>query len=467
MPRKNRKQPGEWNFYEKTESCYDLTTLDFGYRQPAENQNNNNNNNTSSPLTRSQSGSVLGHEYDEVRPRNSLVRTQSGLIVPPRRRSKDPQGEKISKATNVNNTDRQEVVEHGVLLRSQSGLLVPPRGRKLARQETRRDFSAVREKKEEEGVMRQESNMKLMLSTSKMSINGGRRTPKRTAPSSPPLNLTSPPPPPPTTTRLAPTANGGKTPPAPPPRKKSLQADTYSRVWAQSVPMSQTIAKDSKAREDLLISDGDQVGIPSKDNVDAFWKLINNNMALNYFIRDGYDETMLSSNKLENENASKCDDDVLQNDRPESLESDSPPPLKKEIWQTPRESWITRSSESPQKTHEEIWKTPTQSWIARWSTSPQKNNNDPLEVWKTPRQSWMTTSDGYIDCYAEFRDCWRTDGGGKEEEKGGKRIQEGIYAQVEKSTKVRLDWISLIDVSMKKNKKSPIFFFLRGATFGK
>ena len=190
MPRKNRKQPGEWNFYEKTESCYDLTTLDFGYRQPAENQNNNNNNNTSSPLTRSQSGSVLGHEYDEVRPRNSLVRTQSGLIVPPRRRSKDAQGEKISKATNVNNTDRQEVVEHGVLLRSQSGLLVPPRGRKLARQETRRDFSAVREKKEEEGVMRQESNMKLMLSTSKMSINGGRRTPKRTAPS-PPLNLTS------------------------------------------------------------------------------------------------------------------------------------------------------------------------------------------------------------------------------------------------------------------------------------
>ena len=51
----------------------------------------------------------------------------------------------------------------------------------------------------------------------------------------------------------------------------------------------------------------------------------------------------------------------------------------------------------------------------------------------------MTTSDGYIDCCAEFRDCWRTDGGGKEEEKGGKRIQERIYAQVEKCTKVRLD----------------------------
>ena len=51
----------------------------------------------------------------------------------------------------------------------------------------------------------------------------------------------------------------------------------------------------------------------------------------------------------------------------------------------------------------------------------------------------MTTSDGYIDCYAEFRDCWRRDEGGKEKEKGGKRIQERIYAQVEKSTKVRLD----------------------------
>ena len=57
LPRNNKKrQPGEWNFYERTESCYDLTTLDFGFKKHAE--------------------------------RKEIVRTQSGLIVPPRSNKK-------------------------------------------------------------------------------------------------------------------------------------------------------------------------------------------------------------------------------------------------------------------------------------------------------------------------------------------------------------------------------------------
>lgn len=32
LPRKAKRQPGEWNFYERTESCYDLTALNWGYK---------------------------------------------------------------------------------------------------------------------------------------------------------------------------------------------------------------------------------------------------------------------------------------------------------------------------------------------------------------------------------------------------------------------------------------------------
>ena len=98
LPRKSRRQPGEWNFYEKTESCYDLTTLDFGYRQKTKNRLS----------AKSQSSSVLGQDQrcEDDRKRNSLVRTQSGLIVPPRRRTRASQG-KEARRVNGTNTERK------------------------------------------------------------------------------------------------------------------------------------------------------------------------------------------------------------------------------------------------------------------------------------------------------------------------------------------------------------------------
>ena len=55
LPRKTKKNAGEFGFYERTESCYDLTSWDFGERKRD------------------------GHK---------LVKCQSGLIVPPRGRKK-------------------------------------------------------------------------------------------------------------------------------------------------------------------------------------------------------------------------------------------------------------------------------------------------------------------------------------------------------------------------------------------
>ena len=476
LPRKNRRQPGEWNFYEKTESCYDLTTLDFGYRQQTKATKATNNNLL---LTKSQSGSVLKQNpraEDDDRKGASLVRTQSGLIVPPRRKSKSRGKESTE---NKKNTERVwEVVQTakecchdqghrspfhsqnnrtmvcGELVRSQSGLLVPPRGRKVARQEGRMDFNnmvvaANKEKKEnsvgssallkqerqrtteesrhKQDVMRREERQeeqkelnrkageggKLVKSNSKLSIDGRRGTPKRFAPS-PPLNptITSDTS---TTSTTTSTTKEVKVPPAPPPRKKSLQAASYSKVWAKS---SATANISEMAMNNNIITISDPTVAPTNDSVDAFWKLINSNMALNYFMTDGLDEAKMSSKMLHNVNKEGNrdvnkegfnDDDVSQR-RTESSDSASPPPLlKNEIWRTPRESWIlTTTSPSCQKTL-------------------ISTNGDLPEVWKTPRQSWMTTSDGYIDCCEEFRDCWKT-----------KRQEDEEYAKVEKQGQVRV-----------------------------
>ena len=434
LPRKNRRQPGEWNFYEKTESCYDLTTLDFGYRQKTNNQLS----------AKSQSGSALGEdprEEDRNRKRNSLVRTQSGLIVPPRRRRRGSQG-KEARRVNGTNTERNwgavEIVDKrgenpwhsqngkktmvcGELVRSQSGLLVPPRGRRMARQEMVSNTTMEANKRnmvgsstslrqdrqqtmEEQDLMRREErkefntlveinrrmeeDRKMLNSNNKLSEAGRRDTPKRIAPS-PPLNPTTTPTP----------TSGGKTPPAPPPRKKSLQAATYSKVLAKSAA--------ANISNNVTRSDSEQA--PTKDNVDAFWKLINSNMALNYFMTDGVDEASKILHEGNNEDGFNNDDVLLR--RTESSDSDSPPPLRSEIWRTPRESWLT--SPGSQKTL-----IPT--------------SGDHPEVWKTPRQSWMTTSDGYIDCCEEFRDCWRKE----EKEKGMDEEKEGKYARVEKNAQV-------------------------------
>lgn len=82
LPRKAKKCPGEFGFYERTESCYDLTTLDFGVKK-------------SEP--------------------SSIVRTQSGLIVPPRQRKNSCKAKHPSQQS---------------LVRTQSGQIVPPRLKK-------------------------------------------------------------------------------------------------------------------------------------------------------------------------------------------------------------------------------------------------------------------------------------------------------------------------------------------------
>ena len=91
LPRKYKKQPGEWNYYEKTESCYDLTTLDFEIRKEES--------------------------------RTELVRTQSGLIVPPRKKKQD----KMLDAGKTKQKSQSEERFEGRVVRSQSGQIVPPR----------------------------------------------------------------------------------------------------------------------------------------------------------------------------------------------------------------------------------------------------------------------------------------------------------------------------------------------------
>ena len=82
LPRKTKKNAGEFGFYERTESCYDLTSWDFG---------------------------------DRKRDGHKLVKCQSGLIVPPRGRKKS----RVSSVSRDGSTTS--------LVRTQSGLIVPPR----------------------------------------------------------------------------------------------------------------------------------------------------------------------------------------------------------------------------------------------------------------------------------------------------------------------------------------------------
>ena len=72
LPRKTKKNAGEFGFYERTESCYDLTSWNFDGRHQ---------------LVKCQSGLIVpprGRKKNNVSSRTSLVRTQSGVIVPPR-----------------------------------------------------------------------------------------------------------------------------------------------------------------------------------------------------------------------------------------------------------------------------------------------------------------------------------------------------------------------------------------------
>ena len=85
LPRKTKKNAGEFGFYERTESCYDLTSWDFG---------------------------------DRKRDGHKLVKCQSGLIVPPRGRKK----------SNVSSISKEGSTTY--LVRTQSGLIVPPRLKK-------------------------------------------------------------------------------------------------------------------------------------------------------------------------------------------------------------------------------------------------------------------------------------------------------------------------------------------------
>ena len=88
LPRRAKRSPGEFGFYERTESCYDLTTLDFATNR------------------RTKQKSCV------------LVRTQSGQIVPPRQRKK-------SSATTSGSSPAAPA-----LVRTQSGQIVPPRLKK-------------------------------------------------------------------------------------------------------------------------------------------------------------------------------------------------------------------------------------------------------------------------------------------------------------------------------------------------
>ena len=108
LPRKSRKTPGEFGFYEKTESCYDLTTLDFSGRGEKVHE-----------LVRTQSGQIIPPRGRKKSSNGSnvhgnLVRTQSGQLIPPRGRKKSSGGSNV----------------HGNLVRTQSGQLVPPRLKK-------------------------------------------------------------------------------------------------------------------------------------------------------------------------------------------------------------------------------------------------------------------------------------------------------------------------------------------------
>ena len=102
LPRKTKKNAGEFGFYERTESCYDLTSWDFG---------------------------------DRKRDGHKLVKCQSGLIVPPRGRKK----------SHVSSVSRDGSTTS--LVRTQSGLIVPPR---LKKSRSNLKLNAAMEKSKEE-----------------------------------------------------------------------------------------------------------------------------------------------------------------------------------------------------------------------------------------------------------------------------------------------------------------------------
>ena len=107
LPRnKKKRQPGEWNFYERTESCYDLTTLDFGFKKANE--------------------------------KAAIVRTQSGLIVPPRTKKKSAKSEEhgsTGKPDPPKRCSSKDVLQKTNLVRTQSGQIVPPRLKKSKSQQ--------------------------------------------------------------------------------------------------------------------------------------------------------------------------------------------------------------------------------------------------------------------------------------------------------------------------------------------
>jgi hypothetical protein len=198
LPRRNnRRRPGEWNFYERTESCYDLTALSWG-----------------------------GGAGEGGQGRKELVRTQSGLIVPPRRR-KGAGG------------------RPGGLGRSQSGLLVPPR----------RKRSGSREGGEGPAT------------------KGGKEPGRRDAPE----------------VDESESGEAPRAPPTPPPRRKLLQRASYSKLLAAGRRLTprdsehgtvQCSAVQCTAVEGGPVGEG--VGLAG--GADTFWQLIHSSLALNSFL---------------------------------------------------------------------------------------------------------------------------------------------------------------------------------------
>ena len=268
LPRKNKRQPGDWNFYEKTESCYDLTTLDFGFRK---------------------------EEAAAREKRKSLTRTQSGLIVPPRQKNR---GSRV----NIHSSTRPAYVSptFSSLVRTQSGQIVPPRHCRIA--------ANIPQCKEQATV-----------------------------------ELKAQPQP--------------KVAPTPPPRKKPLQRASYCKVLAslgggmegtiqERTPAATTkdmsVGLEKVTTDEAEVSDGRNVSVEvaseAEESADTFWKLINSNMALNYFMKGEVGDN----------------NNIYMND------------FNKDDF--------------------------------RRQGEPREESSAERDVWKTPRESWMTTSDGYVDC---------------------------------------------------------------------
>ena len=343
LPRKNKRQPGEWNFYERTESCYDLTTLDFGFKTEEKG--------------------------------NQIVRTQSGLIVPPRLKKKSAGSECRSKHDKIlspappKRSDSKDVLKKTNLVRTQSGQIVPPRLKKSRSQQKVDTTSQKNDNK----------------------INESPKDPAR-----------------------------NKIPPTPPKRKKTLQKEMFGKVFMNLIEVNghcgmhvnitdqeEVEQKSNDQKESDLenkhslitktMPDGkgrpgkaadlkqfdqkasktnwEESNMPPKklenfemtENFyqnergkfdasneeekvsDLFWKQINSSMQLNYFMKNelsgsNYENAFQDNekresfyiNEMDKEALQKCADSTYINDvRDESTEN--------EIWETPRDSWKTTS----------------------------------------------------------------------------------------------------------------------------